>query len=85
MGCLNVDTVTDYLCIPLKKSVLVSLVPIISFQDKSAYVRKTAALGIAKINAVAPQLIEDHSFKEILLDLIFDPNPNVLVLCYPAR
>ncbi|KGG52323.1 subunit beta of AP-2 complex [Mitosporidium daphniae] len=77
MGCLNVDTVTDYLCIPLKKSVLVSLVPIISFQDKSAYVRKTAALGIAKINAVAPQLIEDHSFKEILLDLIFDPNPNV--------
>ena len=50
------------------------------FKDKSAYVRKTAALGIAKVNAITPQLIDDHAFKLTLRDLIFDPNPNVCQL-----
>ena len=39
MGCIGVDTILDYLCDPLKDSM----------NDEDPYVRKTAAMCVAKL------------------------------------
>jgi len=41
-------------------------------------VRKTAAVCVAKLYDIAPELVEDRGFLEILHDLISDANPSVV-------
>eukprot|EP01101_Sappina_pedata_P002046 TRINITY_DN122_c0_g2_i2.p2 TRINITY_DN122_c0_g2~~TRINITY_DN122_c0_g2_i2.p2 ORF type:complete len:387 (+),score=198.40 TRINITY_DN122_c0_g2_i2:33-1163(+) len=68
MGCIRVDKITEYLCQPLKQCL----------KDDDPYVRKTAAVCVAKLYDMNPQLVTDQGFLEILMDLVSDSNPMVV-------
>jgi len=68
MGCIRVDRITEYLCEPLR----------VAIRDEDPYVRKTAAVCVAKLYDIAPNLVEDAGFLETLHDLISDSNPSVV-------
>jgi len=68
MGCIRVEKVTDYLCEPLSRAL----------RDEDPYVRKTAAICVAKLYDIAPQMVQDRGFLDILRDLISDSNPTVV-------
>lgn len=70
MGCIRVDKITEYLCEPLRKCL----------KDEDPYVRKTAAVCVAKLHDINAQLVEDQGFLDTLKDLISDSNPMVIVL-----
>nr|XP_046203180.1 AP-1 complex subunit beta-1 isoform X4 [Oncorhynchus gorbuscha]XP_046203181.1 AP-1 complex subunit beta-1 isoform X4 [Oncorhynchus gorbuscha]XP_046203182.1 AP-1 complex subunit beta-1 isoform X4 [Oncorhynchus gorbuscha] len=67
MGCIRVDKITEYLCEPLRKCL----------KDEDPYVRKTAAVCVAKLHDINAQLVEDQGFLDTLKDLISDSNPMV--------
>lgn len=48
------------------------------FQDNDPYVRKTAAICVAKLYDINAELVEDRGFLEALKDLISDNNPMVV-------
>jgi AP-1 complex subunit beta-1 len=68
MGCIRVDKMTDYMEEPLRKTL----------RDESPYVRKTAALCVAKLFDLAPQIAIENGFIEQLQELVGDPNPMVV-------
>ena len=68
MGCIRVDKITEYLCEPLSRCL----------RDEDPYVRKTAAVCVAKLYDISPDLVEDRGFTDILRDLISDANPTVV-------
>lgn len=68
MGCIRVDKITEYLCEPLRKCM----------KDEDPYVRKTAAVCVAKLHDINPTLVEDQGFVELLSDLLSDSNPMVI-------
>jgi vesicle coat complex subunit len=68
MGCLRVDEITNYLCEPLRKCL----------RDDNPYVRKTAAICVAKLYDLNPQLTVDNGFVSTLQDMISDSNPVVV-------
>ena len=68
MGCIRVNTITEYLCEPLSRCL----------RDEDPYVRKTAAVCVAKLYDISPELVEDRGFLDILRDLIADANPTVV-------
>lgn len=45
--------------------------------DQDPYVRKTAAVCVAKLYDINAELVEDQGFLQVLRDLICDPNPTV--------
>lgn len=47
-------------------------------KDKDPYVRKTAAVCVAKLYATDPRKAERGGFVEMLRDLLVDPNPTVV-------
>lgn len=47
-------------------------------QDHDPYVRKTAAVCVAKLYDISPDIVEDRGFLDILQDLISDSNPMVV-------
>jgi vesicle coat complex subunit len=51
---------------------------IIYIQDDDPYVRKTAAICVAKLYDINAELVEDRGFLENLKDLISDNNPMVV-------
>ena len=67
MGCIRVDKITEYLCEPLRKCL----------KDEDPYVRKTAAVCVAKLHDINSTLVEDQGFLETLRDLLSDSNPMV--------
>ena len=67
MGCIRVDKITEYLCEPLRKCL----------KDEDPYVRKTAAVCVAKLYDINAQLVEDQGFLDQLKDLLSDSNPMV--------
>ncbi|MGH0163115.1 UNVERIFIED_CONTAM: hypothetical protein FKN15_059309 [Acipenser sinensis] len=69
MGCIRVDKITEYLCEPLRKCL----------KDEDPYVRKTAAVCVAKLHDINAQMVEDQGFLDSLRDLIADSNPMVPV------
>lgn len=69
MGCIRVDKITEYLCEPLRKCL----------KDEDPYVRKTAAVCVAKLHDINAQMVEDQGFLDSLRDLIADSNPMVRV------
>ncbi|KAL6985910.1 hypothetical protein U1Q18_019284 [Sarracenia purpurea var. burkii] len=68
MGCIRVDKITEYLCDPLQRCL----------KDDDTYVRKTAAICVAKLYDINAELVEDRGFLEALKDLISDNNPMVV-------
>ncbi|KAL8198777.1 UNVERIFIED_CONTAM: AP-2 complex subunit beta [Gekko kuhli] len=73
MGCIRVDKITEYLCEPLRKCL----------KDEDPYVRKTAAVCVAKLHDINAQMVEDQGFLDSLRDLIADSNP--MVMCLSAE
>ncbi|XP_057775862.1 beta-adaptin-like protein C [Salvia miltiorrhiza] len=68
MGCIRVDKITEYLCDPLQRCL----------KDDDPYVRKTAAICVAKLYDINAELVEDRGFLDALKDLISDNNPMVV-------
>ncbi|GAB7365795.1 hypothetical protein MBLNU230_g7128t1 [Neophaeotheca triangularis] len=68
MGCIRVDKMVDYMEEPLRKTL----------KDESPYVRKTAALCVAKLFDLAPALCIENGFLETLQEMIGDSNPMVV-------
>ncbi|PKA60685.1 Beta-adaptin-like protein C [Apostasia shenzhenica] len=68
MGCIRVDKITEYLCDPLQRCL----------KDDDPYVRKTAAICVAKLYDINAELVEDRGFLDTLKDLISDNNPMVV-------
>jgi vesicle coat complex subunit len=68
MGCIRVDKMVDYMEEPLRKTL----------RDESPYVRKTAAICVAKLFDLNPTLCLENGFLETLQEMIGDPNPMVV-------
>ena len=68
MGCIRVDRITEYLCEALSRAL----------RDEDPYVRKTVAVCVAKLYDIAPDLVVERGFLEILHPLISDTNPSVV-------
>ena len=47
----------------------------------NSYVRKTAAVSVAKLHDINATLVEDQGFLDMLRDLLSDSNPMV-IYCY---
>ena len=56
MGCIRVDKITEYLCDPLQRCL----------RDDDPYVRKTAAVCVAKLYDINAELVEDRGFLDAL-------------------
>jgi vesicle coat complex subunit len=68
MGCIRVENITEYLCEPLAAAL----------KDTDPYVRKTAAICVAKLYDINSELVEERGFIESLRDLLSDVNPMVV-------
>ena len=68
MGCIRVDKIIDYLEEPLRKTL----------RDESPYVRKTAAICVAKLFDLNPGMCLENGFLDNLKEMIGDPNPMVV-------
>lgn len=67
MGCLRAEKIIDYLCDPLQRAL----------KDENPYVRKTAALCVAKLYDLKPELVIDNGFLGQLHEMVSDSNPMV--------
>lgn len=67
MSVLRAEKILDYLASPLSRCL----------RDENPYVRKTAALCVAKVFDLKPELCIEYGFIETLRDLIGDGNPMV--------
>ncbi|OHS94026.1 Adaptin N terminal region family protein [Tritrichomonas foetus] len=65
---IKLDTVAEYMIVPLKKCL----------SDKDPYVRKTAAIAVAKLYDVIPEAVENSQLLTILQTLLNDENPMVV-------
>ncbi|KAK9480654.1 adaptin N terminal region-domain-containing protein [Lipomyces japonicus] len=68
MGCIRVDKIIDYMEEPLRKTL----------KDESPYVRKTAAICVAKLFDLNPTLVVENGFLSTLQDMLGDANPTVI-------
>ncbi|KAA0193636.1 hypothetical protein HAZT_HAZT007169 [Hyalella azteca] len=68
MGCIRVDKITEYLCEPLRKCL----------KDEDPYVRKTAAICVAKLHDINAYMVEEQGFLDQLKELLSDSNPMVV-------
>ena len=65
---IKLESVAEYMIIPLKKCL----------KDTDPYVRKTAAIAVAKLYDVIPESIENSELLTILQQLLNDENPLVI-------
>lgn len=65
---IRLESVAEYMVIPLRKCL----------SDQDAYVRKTAAFGVAKLYDVIPEIIENSQLFDDLIKLLQDENPMVV-------
>ncbi|KAL1409663.1 beta-adaptin [Vanrija albida] len=68
MSMLRAEKIISYLASPLSKCL----------KDENPYVRKTAALCVAKVFDLKPEMAIEYGFIETLRDLIGDGNPMVV-------
>ncbi|KAJ3044231.1 hypothetical protein HDV00_002909 [Rhizophlyctis rosea] len=68
MGLLRVERIIDYLLEPLKKGL----------RDEDPYVRKTAALCVAKLFDLSPSIAMDNGLVAIVQEMLSDRNPMVI-------
>ena len=58
--------------------ILPPLKPLFPLQDEDPYVRKTAAVCVAKLHDISSARVEDQGFLETLGELLCDSNPMVV-------
>ena len=69
MGYIRLEAVLEYLMDPVRRSC----------RDQDPYVRKSAALCVAKLYSISPSMVEEQGLIEILQkDLLSDANPMVV-------
>jgi AP-1 complex subunit beta-1 len=68
MSTLRAEKILSYLGDPLSRCL----------RDENPYVRKTAALCVAKVYELKPELCVDFGFVDVLRDLVGDGNPMVV-------
>ncbi|KAI8381368.1 putative beta-adaptin [Radiomyces spectabilis] len=68
MGYIQVEKIVDCLIDPLRHCL----------RDRDPYVRKTAAICVAKLYMYDNVLVENEHFIDMLRDLLTDPNPTVI-------
>lgn len=68
MGCIRVAKMVDYMEIPLSRTL----------KDDNPYVRKTAAICVAKLFDLDAEMCIEFGFLDELKKLIFDSNPAVV-------
>ena len=68
MGCIGIEEMLEYLLGPLGDAM----------NDEDAYVRKTAAMCVAKVYEVNPEKIEELGLLERLKGMLFDGNGMVV-------
>eukprot|EP00993_Chasmostoma_nieuportense_P000827 NODE_175_length_2814_cov_60.791961_g161_i0.p1 GENE.NODE_175_length_2814_cov_60.791961_g161_i0~~NODE_175_length_2814_cov_60.791961_g161_i0.p1 ORF type:complete len:926 (+),score=330.92 NODE_175_length_2814_cov_60.791961_g161_i0:39-2780(+) len=68
MSAINVEKMADYLADPLRRAL----------RDNDPYVRKTAALAVAKMYTINRSKVEDGGFFELLQEFLCDSNPTVV-------
>lgn len=68
MACIAVEGIIDYLCEPLNTAL----------NDEDPYVRKTAAISVAKLYEISPESCEELEFVSRLVDLLSDGNAMVV-------
>ena len=68
MGCIRVERITEYLCESLKDCLT----------DEDPYVKKTAALAVAKLYQTSPRLAKDHSLVKTVQGMLLDGNASVV-------
>lgn len=68
MGCIRVDKMVEYINIPLRRTL----------KDDHPYVRKTAAICVAKLFDLNPELCIEEGFLADLQALVDDSNPMVV-------
>ena len=68
MGCIKVPEIVSYLCETLAWCI----------KDKDPYVRKIAALCVAKLYGTSPQLVRESGFIDTLHECLQDENPIVV-------
>uniref|UniRef100_UPI00358F5E58 AP-1 complex subunit beta-1-like isoform X1 n=2 Tax=Myxine glutinosa TaxID=7769 RepID=UPI00358F5E58 len=68
MGCIRVARIAEYACEPLRRCL----------RDEDPYVRKTAAVCVAKLHDLSPSLVLEQGFLDSLKDLLSDSNPMVV-------
>ncbi|ANZ74736.1 BA75_01067T0 [Komagataella pastoris] len=68
MGCIRVDKMVDYMATPLRKTLM----------DTNPYVRKTAAICVAKLFELHSDSCIEQGFLERLVELVDDSNPMVV-------
>ena len=64
MGSIRVEKIIEHLCDPLRKCL----------KDEDPYVRKTAAVCVAKLYDMNQQMVDDQGFLDLLRDLLSDSN-----------
>ncbi|TRY66729.1 hypothetical protein DNTS_029724 [Danionella cerebrum] len=70
MGCIRVDKITEYLCEPLRKCL----------KDEDPYVRKTAAVCVAKLHDINAQMVVANAVAALSEISESHPNSNLLDL-----
>ncbi|KAG7808597.1 hypothetical protein KL921_003679 [Ogataea angusta] len=68
MGCIRVDKMVDYMEIPLKRTL----------KDDNPYVRKTAAICVAKLFDLNSRMCVEQGFLDELMSLLDDSNQMVV-------
>eukprot|EP00906_Rhabdomonas_costata_P000739 RCo000970 len=68
MSAINVEKMADYLADPLRKAL----------RDSDPYVRKTAAIAVAKMFTINKLKAEEGGFLDMLQELLCDSNPTVV-------
>jgi vesicle coat complex subunit len=68
MAMLRAEKILSYLATPLSRCL----------RDENPYVRKTAALCVAKVFDLKPEMCLEYGFIETLRDLVGDGNPMVV-------
>lgn len=68
MGQIRVEEIAEHLCQPLQRTM----------KDPDPYVRKTAAICVAKLYDLNPELVETMGFLDSLNGLLADANPMVV-------
>lgn len=68
MGCIRVERINEYLCESLKECLT----------DEDPYVKKTAALAVAKLYQTSARLVKDHALIKQLQNMLHDGNATVV-------
>ena len=68
MGCIGIEEMLEYLLGPLGDAM----------NDEDAYVRKTAAMCVAKVHEVNAERVESLGLLERLRGMLFDSNSMVV-------